>query len=35
MERQHCHKSIPDTKLEVDKENKIDILKVHIPSLPR
>lgn len=35
MERQLCHKSIPDTQLEVDKENEIDILKVHLPSLPR
>lgn len=24
MERQHCHKSIPDTHLEIDNENKID-----------
>lgn len=35
MERQQCHKSIPDSQLEVDKDNNIDILKVHIPSLPR
>lgn len=33
--RKHCHKSIPDTQLEVDKDKKIDILKVHIPSLSR